>query len=121
LIEKTNCNPETPEYNSVKFTNKRDPYGQISDGTRYKIVPKSTIVDDLTENKRSILQEYIDLHGYKYSEKIRERYQRYVDELDDEGDAKKDLDIAVIGMILDISSVIGSDEWSKRLLKNLKK
>jgi len=46
------------------------------------------------------LQQYVDDNGNKYGEKILNRYQNYVDFLDDDKE-------------LNVSDVIGSDEWSK--------
>lgn len=120
LIKETNCNPRLPLYNSIKITNKKDPYAQISDGDKYVYASKKKIITQLIENKRHILQEYVDNHGDKYGEKILNRYQRYVDYLDDDKEAVKELEIDIICMILNASEVIGSDDWSKKLINDLK-
>ena len=96
MIKETNCNPNLPLYNSVRITNKRDPFAQVSNGTKYIYESKKKII----ENKRHILQQYVDDNGNKYGEKILNRYQNYVDFLDDDKE-------------LNVSDVIGSDEWSK--------
>lgn len=120
LIKETNCNPNRPLYNSVKISNKKDPFAKISDGEKYVYASKKNIIEQLIENKRHILQEYVDNHGDKYGEKILRRYQNYVDFLDDDKEAQKDLEIDIICMLLNVSDVIGSDEWSKKLLEELK-
>jgi hypothetical protein len=120
LIKETNCNPRLPLYNSVKITNKKDPFAQISNGKNFVYASKKNIIAQLIENKRHILQEYIDQNGDKYGEKILNRYQKYVDFLDDDKEAQKDLEVDVICMLLNISDLIGSDEWSKNLLNDLK-
>ena len=120
LIKETNCNPDRPLYNSIKITNKKDPFAKISDGHKYIYASKKSIITQLIENKRHILQEYVDNNGDKYGEKILRRYQNYVDFLDDDKDAQKDLEVDIICMLLNVSDVIGSDEWSKKLLEELK-
>lgn len=121
LIKETNCNPSLPMYNSIKITNKKDNFLQISNGEKYVYASKKQIIDQLIENKRHLLQEYIDQKGDKYGEKILQRYQRYVDALDDTKDERKELENEVIIMILNISEVIGSDDWSRKLLEDLKR
>ena len=37
LIKETNCNPTLPMFNSIKITNKKDDFVQISDGTKIHI------------------------------------------------------------------------------------
>lgn len=120
LIGETNCNPKLPIFNSVKIMNKKDPYAQISNGEKYVYASKKKIIEQLIENKRHILQEYVDQHGDKCGEKILSRYQRYVDTLDDNSELKKDLEIDVACMLLNVSDVIGSDEWSRKLLDDLR-
>lgn len=100
--------------------NKRDPYAQISDGEKYVYASKKSIITQLIENKRHILQEYVDNNGDNYGEKILRRYQNYVDFLDDDKEAQKDLEVDIICMLPNVSDVIGSDEWSKKLLGELK-
>lgn len=120
MIKETNCNPERPIYNSVKITNKKDNYAQVSNGSKYVHVTKKKIISQLIDNKRGILQEYVDNNGDKYGAKILNRYQRYVDALDDDKKIMKDLENDIICMLLDVSEVIGDEEWSKRLLNDLK-
>jgi hypothetical protein len=120
LIRETNCNPNRPIYNSVKITNKRDIFAQISDGDKYIYASKKKIITQLIENKRQMLQQYVDDNGDKYGEKILKRYQNYIDFLDDDKEAQKELEVDIICMLLNVSEVIGSDEWSKKLLEDLK-
>jgi hypothetical protein len=119
MIQQTTCNPECPIYNSVKITNRKDNLAQISDGTKYLYITKKKIIDQLIENKRSILREYIDNNGDKYGERILKRYQDYVDALDDDKKLQKDLENDIICMLLDVSEIIGREEWSKKLLSDL--
>lgn len=120
LIEQTNCNPQLPLYNSVKLTNKKDPYVQISDGKKYVFKTKKQIIKDLIENKRSLLQQYFDDHRDECGRKTIEKFERYTDYLDGNDEAQKELENEVICMLLNVSDVIGSDDWSKQLLEDLK-
>ena len=120
LIEETNCNANRPIFNSVQITNKKDPYAKISDGKKYIYAPKKQVISELIENKKSLLQEYVDNNGDKYGEKILKRYYRYVDLLQENPETVKDLEVKITCMLLNMSEVIGSDDWSKNLLENLK-
>jgi len=118
LIQETNCNPDLPLHNTIKITKKYN-YGQVSDGHRYVYKSKKQIIEELIENKRQILQEYIDQKGDKYGEKILRRYQNYLDLLDDDKKVKKTLEDDIVCMLLNISTFIGSDEWTQKLLSDL--
>jgi len=120
LIKETNCNPSRPLFNSVKITDKKSPFAKISDGDKYIYASKKSIITQLIENKRNILQEYVDNNGDKYGEKILKRYQNYIDFLDDDKEAQKELEIDIICMLLNLSDLIGSDDWSKKILEDLK-
>jgi hypothetical protein len=119
LIKETNCNPNLPLFNSIHITNKKDSFGKISDGNQYIYAPKKKIISQLIENKRSLLQEYVDRNGDKYGEKILRRYQRYVDALDDDPEIIRDLEIEITCMLLNMGSLIGSDDWSQKLLQSM--
>ena len=60
-----------------------------SDRNWYKY-PKTSDLE-LTENKKSILPEYVDKNGDKYGEKILIRYHWYADLLDEDSETVKDL------------------------------
>ena len=120
MIKKTNCNPQLPLYNSIKMTNKKDQFVQISDGMKYVHATKKKVIGELIENKRQTLQKYVDNNGDKYGEKILNKYQNYIDFLDDNKEAQKELEMDIICMLLNISELIGSDEWTKKLLADLK-
>lgn len=121
LIKETNCNPMLPLYNSVKLTNKKGPFIQVSDGKQFIYAPRKSTITQLIENKRDILQRYVNRNGDKYGEKILKKYHNYITYLDEGGDeGQKDLEVEISSMLLNVSDVIGSDDWSKRLLDGLK-
>jgi hypothetical protein len=106
-----------------QLTEMTEKYNTLKENLQRRIyAPKKKIIEELIENKRSLLQQYVDDNGDKYGEKILRRYQNYVDALDDEHDTeeKKDLEIEIICMLLNVSEVVGSDDWSKKLLEDLK-
>lgn len=119
LIKETNCNPELPICHSIRVTNSKSKYAQISNGNQYIKVPKKRVIEDLIENKKHIIQSYIDEHGDKYGEKILSRYQRYMDLLDDDTETQKFLEDEIACMLMNISAVIMTDEWSKKLMGQL--
>lgn len=119
LIKETTCNPQLPIYNSIKMTNHRDPYLHVSDGEKFVYATKKKTINELIENKRSLMQKYFDDNRDNYGKRVLERYERYVDHLDDD-EGQKELEHEVICMLLNMSDVIGSDEWSRKLLGDLK-
>jgi hypothetical protein len=103
------------------LTNKKDPFIQISDGNKYVHAPKKKIIMELIDNKREILKKYIDDNHDRYGEKLLKIYERYINYLDDnEDEAFKELEVEIVCMLLNVSDVIGSDDWSKKLLDDLK-
>jgi hypothetical protein len=121
LVERTNCNPSVPMYNSIRVTNKKSPFVMVSNGKKFVYASRKDVIEQLIENKRYILQQYVDENGHQYGNTILKRYQDYLDVLDDErGKSQKELEVNISCMLLNISDVIGSDEWSKKLLEDLK-
>jgi len=119
LIQETNCNPQLPLYNSIRITNQKSQIIHVSDGKEYIFASRKQIIDDLIQNKRDILQEYVDQNGERYGEKILKRYENYLEALDTKKDVQKELEIDIIVMLLNMSKIICSDEWSRKLLDNL--
>jgi len=81
---------------------------------------KKNILKQLIENKKNILEDYVDNNGGKYGKILLNKYQNYIKMLGDNKDTQKDLEIDIICMLLNMSDTIGSDEWSKSLLEDLK-
>jgi hypothetical protein len=92
----------------------------VSDGSKYVTKPKKQIIKELIENKRSILQMYFDEHQNTYGKRILMRFERYMDRLYDNVEDQKDLEIDIISMLVNISNVIGSDEWTQKLINDLR-
>jgi hypothetical protein len=115
LIQETNGNPNQPLFNSVMITNKKDPIVRISDGHKFIYASKKSIITRLIENKKDILKKYVGENGDRYGEELLNEYRNYVDSLDSDKETQKDLEIEIMCMLLNVSEVIGSEEWSSKL------
>lgn len=116
LFNKIHNNQDMPEYHNVYSTSERSQYALISDGHIFKHQPKKTVIDQIIESKRSILKDYINSNGDQLGEKVLRKYERYQDLIDDDEDFRKNLEIEIGGMLLDMKSVIANDESTRKLL-----
>ena len=121
LIKETNGNPNRPLFNGVRITNKTSKHADISDGIEYIVTTKNQVASELIENKKSLLQEYVDNHEDDHSQRVVENYRNYLDLLDDEDDSKtiKQLESDIICLLINVSRKIGTDSWSRNLLTDL--
>jgi hypothetical protein len=121
LILHTNCNPERPLYNSIQVTNMKSSCLKVSDGTRFITASKSKIIGQLIDNKRSILQEYVDQNGEKYGRLILKKYEDYLNYLDDDDHPRnmKTLENEIIIMLHNVTNLFNTDEWSQKLMKDI--
>jgi hypothetical protein len=123
LTEKIHCNKEVfPEYTNVYISNLKLPYAMVSDGTRFRHKSKKTIIDEIIEQSVHMLQIYVD--GSDLTQKIFKRYAQYQDLIEVGRDEKKseerkELEIEIAGMLLDMRDVIGSDPRIKSMLNEL--
>ena len=116
LFNKMHNNPKIPEYHNVYASSERSGYAMISDGVTFKHQPKKTIIDKIIEDKRSILNDYVDANGDQLGEKILRKYDRYQDQIDSDSEFRKNLELEIGGMLLDMKSVIADDEKTRLLL-----
>jgi hypothetical protein len=118
LIEQTNGNPDLPIYNSIKIPNKKEKYIQVSNGMNYVYILKEDVINKLIKNKRNILLKYISVNPDNLDEVILRDYECYID-----GGRKEfnGLEDRISCSLLNISDMIGTDEWSQRLLNDLRK
>jgi len=121
LTKETTCNPSRPLYNSVKLTNNKDPLLKISDGNRFVRASKKETIRKLIENKKDILADYVDQNGDQYGKKTLKKYEDYITALEEDDDVMNILEKDIICQLLNMSGTIGSDEWSQKLLEDLKK
>lgn len=110
-----NCK-QLPEYHNVYSPSERSNFAMVSDGKSFKFKPKKNIIDQIIEDKRSILNQYIDEYGDQLGKKVLEKYERYQDQIDEDPEFRKNLELEIAGLLLDMKSVIADDEKTRRLL-----
>lgn len=126
LTEQIHCNKEVfPEYTNVYIRGYKSPFALVSNGIRFQNKPQKRIIDQIIENSISMLQDYVDNNGEKFGQKIIGKYEKYRDLLEenDEHDRKserrKDLEIEIAGMLLDMRLIIESNPHVKKMLDQL--
>lgn len=138
ITEKIHCNKEVfPEYTNVYIRGYKSPFALVSDGMKFQHKPQKRIIDQIIEKSASMLQDYADENGEKYGQKIIDKYQRYIDLVDMDGrdrenghcqknmsntkksEGRKDLEVEIAGLLLDMRRVIESDANIKMMLDKL--
>jgi hypothetical protein len=110
-----NCE-QLPEYHNVYSASERSSFALVSDGKTFKYRPKKTIIDQIIEDKRSILNDYVDNNGEQLGEKVLKKYEKYQDQLDTDPQIRKELELEIAGLLLDMKSVIANDDRTRQLL-----
>ena len=116
LFTKIHNNIQLPEYHNVYSSGERSNYAMVSDGKSFKFCPKKTVIDQIIEDKRSILNQYIDENGDKLGDKVLQKYGRYQELLDDDPVFRKELEVEIGGLLLNMKAVIADDEKTRKLL-----
>lgn len=119
LFEKIHKNKELPEYHNVYTTSEKSSYALVSDGVRFCNRPKKSVIDQIIEDKCSILNEYIDSNGQQLGEKVLEKYEKYQEKLDSDPVFRRNLELEIGGMLLDMKAIIADDEKTRRLLEKV--
>lgn len=91
----------------------------VSNGKTFEYKSKKTVIDQIIEDKRSILNQYVDDNGEMLGEKVLQKYERYQDQIDDNHEFRKDLEIEIGGLLLNMKSVIANDEKTRKLLDKI--
>lgn len=116
LFSQMHNNEQFPEYHNVFASSERSSYALVSDGKTFKFKSKKNIIDQIIEDKRSLLNAYVDENGEQLGEKVLEKYERYQETLDTDSNFKKELEMEIGGLLLDMKSVIANDEKTRKLL-----
>jgi len=119
LFNKIHNNQIIPEYHNVFSTGERSKYAMISDGKMFKHQSKKNVIDQIIEDKRLILKTYVNTNGDQLGEKVLQKYERYTDLLDEDIEFRKNLELEIGGMLLDMKSVIADDEKTRQLLEKV--
>jgi hypothetical protein len=102
LIEQTNGNPNRPMFNNIKLSNKREQIGLVFDGKQYSYMPRKKIISQLIENKRVIMNTYVEKHEDTIDIRSINKYQKYVNCLDEEPSMYKELELEVLCILLNV-------------------
>ena len=116
LFNKIHNNQIMPEYHNVFSSSERSKYAMVSDGNVFKHQPKKNVIDQIIESKRMILKEYVDANGDQLGEKVLQKYERYTDLLDEDVEFRKNIELEIGGLLLDLKAVIANDEKTRKLL-----
>ena len=91
----------------------------VSDGERFRFRPKKNIIDQIIEDKRSLISRYIDDHADQFGEKLLQRYETYQTQIYENPEFRKELEMEIGGFLLDMKEVIANDEKTRRLLEQV--
>jgi len=116
LFNEIHNNAKLPEYHNVYIANERSNYAMVSDGKTFKYNSKKKIIDQIIEDKRSILNQYIDDNGEQLGEKVLAKYEKYQNQIDENSEFRKDLEVEIGGLLLNMKSVIANDDKTRKLL-----
>ena len=76
------------------------------------------IIDQIIEDKRSVIFTYVDHFGDKLGKEIHNKYERYRDQLNSK-EVFKDLEVMIGGLLLDMKSIVANDEKIRQKWKSL--
>lgn len=107
---------QLPEYHNVFSPSERSSYALVSDGKTFRYRPKKTIIDQIIEDKRSILNQYVDQNGDLLGQKVLKKYEKYQNDIDSDSEFRKILELEIGGMLLDMKAVIADDGRTRHLL-----
>lgn len=119
LFDTIHKNDKLPEYHNVYIANERSRYAMVSDGKKFEYKSKKEIIEQIIEDKRSILNQYVNDYGERLGEKVLEKYARYCDNLDGDPEIREDLEVEISAMLLNMKSVIANDEKTRKLLSKV--
>lgn len=119
LFDTIHKNDKLPEYHNVYVANERSKFALVSDGKTFEYKSKKAIIDQIIEDKRSIINDYVDKNGEQLGKKVLDKYNRYCDRLDDDPAVREDLEVEISAMLLNMKSVIANDEKTRKLLSKV--
>ena len=119
LFSQIHDNDKLPEYRNVYLPNERSSYALVSDGKKFVYRPKKNVIDQIIEEKRSLINSYIDNNGDQFGEKVLKKYDTYQERLDDNEEFRKELEMEIGGLLLNMKSIIANDEKTRQLLEKV--
>ena len=119
LFEQIHNNKRLPEYHNIYVPSERSGYVKISDGETFRFESKKNIIEKIIDDKRSIINEYIEKNGDKITERALQKYDKYQDQLDENSTTRKELELDIVCALLNMKSVVDNDEKTRRLLETV--
>jgi hypothetical protein len=87
--------------------------------TSFNNKPKKTVIDQIIEDKRSILNNYADSNEKQLGRQVLDKYEKYQDKLDSDPSFRRNLELEIGGLLLDMKSIIANDEKTRNLLQKV--
>ena len=110
LTEQIHCNQKVfPEYTNIYIDQYKSPFVFVSNGERFQTKPRKRFIEQIIEDSISMLQEYVDNNGEKCGQKFIEKYETYrglIKDGDKKSQRRKDLELEIAGMLLDMRPII---------------
>ena len=119
LFEKIHKNDQLVEYHNVFTTSEKSSYASVHDGKRFNNKPKKTVIDQIIEDKRSILNNYVDSNEEQLGNQVLDKYEKYQNKLDSDPCFRRNLELEIGGLLLDMKSIIADDEKTRQLLQKV--
>tara|TARA_B100000401_G_scaffold435848_1_gene378262 strand:+ start:105 stop:986 length:882 start_codon:yes stop_codon:yes gene_type:complete len=85
LIEKIHFNPEYPENQNIKITNKKEPYIKVRKNNQWELQDKKETIDTIVDDKYYILDDHIDTQTEltEFETEIMEKFKERVNNDED--------------------------------------
>ena len=106
-----------PEYHNVYIQSERSKYALVSDGKTFTYRPKKTIIDQIIEDKRSLISLYLEEHADQFDDRVFDKFETYQNRLEVDPEFREELEMEIGGILLNMKSVIANDEKTRRLLR----
>jgi len=119
LFQKIHNNEQLPEYHNVYTSSERSNMALVSDGKNFIFRPKNTVIDEIIEEKRYLINSYIDDNGDKLGKNILDKYDKYQNLLDENDEFRKNMEIEIGAMLLNMKSVIANDDKLRKLIEKV--
>lgn len=88
LTEIVHFNPKYPEYHNIYISNTKDKYAMVYDGTKWSLIFKSDVVDQLYDNYRSYVEENIDVFYESLNQSRKNALKRWLNTPDEDPKTK---------------------------------
>lgn len=117
LFEKIHTNEKLPEYHNVYCSNVNSRIAYVSNGHRFQCRPKNAIIDQIIENKKDILENYIVKNAEKLTERVYQQYEKQRDLLDNKPELLNDLKLEIACSLANMKHIIENEENERIMLK----